>query len=225
MLDKLFEKYQRITVFDVETTGINPKFDEIIEFGIYSTTSDQAHNQIDGDLYSSLVNLSEGRYISDNIVKLTGINNSMLHNEGKEKQVVCKQILKYFSENTLVVAYNAQFDMCFLYYFLNKFGEAYRLKYIKMLDALTIYKDRRKYPHKLENAVEEYAIKQKSTHRASDDARATFELLSRMYDEKCDLKKYINLFGYNPKYGVSGTKIKSVTYKPQPYNSSKSIYE
>ena len=45
-------------------------------------------------------------------------------------------------------------------------------------------------------------------------------------EEECDdLYKYINLFGYNPKYGVSGTKISSVTYKAQAYNCPKKLYE
>lgn len=224
MLDELIEKFDRITVFDVETTGINPKNDEIIEFGIYSVTTKTDDIQ-NGEMYSVLVKPNEGRVLSDTIVKLTGISNSMLQNEGVAKELVCEQILKFFSPKSLVVAYNAQFDMCFLYYFLNSFGKAAALKEIKMLDALTVYKDRRKYPHKLENAVEEYAVEQKSTHRASDDARATFEVLCKMSDEKNDLEKYINLFGYNPKYGISGVRIGSITYKPQSYNNLRAIYE
>jgi DNA polymerase-3 subunit epsilon len=39
--------------------------------------------------------------------------------------------------------------------------------------------------------------------------------------------RYINLFGYNPKHGISGKKISSVTYLPQPYNRPKGakLYE
>ena len=43
--------------------------------------------------------------------------------------------------------------------------------------------------------------------------------------EKDDLLKYVNLFGYNPKYGIEGKAIGSVTYKPQPYNPRKPLYE
>ena len=37
--------------------------------------------------------------------------------------------------------------------------------------------------------------------------------------------RYVNLFGYNPKYGVDGKPIGSVTYKAQPYNPVRPLYE
>jgi DNA polymerase-3 subunit epsilon len=45
-----------------------------------------------------------------------------------------------------------------------------------------------------------------------------------MEKEKADLERYVNLFGYNPKFGIDGKAIGSVTYKPQPYNSTKALY-
>ena len=96
-----------------------------------------------------------------------------------------------------------------------------------MLDALTVYKDRRQYPHKLENAIMEYGLSGKvvNSHRAIDDTLATVEVLKAMDDEECDLHKYINIFGYNPKFGVSGKKISSVTYLPQGYKRFSKLYE
>jgi len=37
--------------------------------------------------------------------------------------------------------------------------------------------------------------------------------------------RYVNLFGYNPKYGIEGKPIGSVTYKPQPYKPKRALYE
>ena len=39
--------------------------------------------------------------------------------------------------------------------------------------------------------------------------------MAAMEDEKDDLLRYVNLFGYHPKFGVDGKPIGSVTYKPQ----------
>lgn len=39
-----------------------------------------------------------------------------------------------------------------------------------------------------------------------------------MDDERPDLLKYVNTFGYNPKYGVSGQRIEKVNYWPQRFN-------
>ena len=50
-------------------------------------------------------------------------------------------------------------------------------------------------------------------------------MMEEMEKEKDDLLNYVNLFGYNPKYGVEGKPIGSVTYKPQPYNPRCALYE
>ena len=43
--------------------------------------------------------------------------------------------------------------------------------------------------------------------------------------ERDDLDRYLNLFGTHPKYGLSGRKIASVTYRPQPYQRTVPLYE
>ena len=40
-----------------------------------------------------------------------------------------------------------------------------------------------------------------------------------MQIEQEDLDRYGNLFGYHPKYGFSGQRISSVTYRPRPFDS------
>lgn len=55
-------------------------------------------------------------------------------------------------------------------------------------------------------------------HRAIDDVLALFEVLKAMDDEREDLGSYVNLFGYNPKYGVSGRRIVGVRYEPQSFS-------
>ena len=95
------------------------------------------------------------------------------------------------------------------------------------LDLLTVYKDRHSYPHKLCHAIEEYGLAGKvvNSHRAVDDVLATVEVMKCMEDEKNDLVRYVNLFGYNPKYGVDGKPIGSVTYKPQKFDPPAPLYE
>ena len=64
-----------------------------------------------------------------------------------------------------------------------------------------------------------------NSHRAIDDARAAALLLEAMAEERDDLERYIDLFGVHPKYGRSGRKIASVTYRPQPYDRRRPLYE
>ncbi len=225
MLESLKAQFDHIVVFDTETTGIKHKTDEIIEIGIMKASfgAEQPIPEQEADL---LVQLSPGRELPPFITELTGITAEMLRTQGVSKAEACRRVCEFFGNpRTLLVAYNAQFDLCFLYYFLHAHGCAHLLKGVKMLDAMTVYKDRRPYPHKLCNAIEAYGLPSENTHRAVDDARATLELLYAMAAEQDDLDRYINLFGYNPKYGVSGPRISSITYVPQGYYETQKLYE
>ena len=117
-----------------------------------------------------------------------------------------------------MVAHNAQFDACVLRGLLR--GAS--VGRIDWLDSLTVYKDRRPYPHKLANAILAYGLEDKvqNSHRAIDDVLALFEVLKAMDAERDDLASYVNLFGYNPKYGVSGRRIVGVRYEQQGFIKS-----
>jgi len=225
MLDALKAQFDRIIVFDTETTGIDCKKDEIIEIGMLEASFGEDKPEIirRDDL---LIRLSQGRTLPPFITELTGITQEMLDTEGVSKEAAVQTLASYFTGGrTLLVAYNAQFDLCFLFYLLHSFGLAHLLKGVKMLDAMAVYKDRREYPHKLKNAIEAYGLSGENTHRAVDDAAATLELLDAMARECDDIHCYLNLFGYNPKYGVSGPRISSVRYVPQGYRETCKLYE
>ena len=225
MLNSIFDKFDNLIVFDLETTGIDYKRDEIIEVAALQV----ARGDSDFDVveeFGSLVELSPNRKLPAAIIDLTGITDEQILNEGAPKDEICLKLADMLrSSNPLLAAYNAQFDLCFLYYFLNRFGMSDALKNVKMLDVLTVYKDRKPYPHKLSDAVGAYSIEISNSHRALDDVSATFKLLCEMGRELDDLENYVNLFGYNPKYGVSGPKISTVKYLPQGYDRRKKLYE
>ena len=225
MLSSLFNDFKNILIFDVETTGFDPKSEEIIEIAMLRVIDDNGSSTISEE-YGALVRLSENRRLPAKITEITGITEAQLLEEGLSKMEVWAKVSEMLScEAPLLIAYNAQFDLCFLYYFLLRFGNAQLLKNVKMLDAMTVFKDRRPYPHKLIDAARAYSLSLENAHRALDDTRVTFEILCEMAKEADDLQKYVNLFGYNPKYGVSGTKISSVKYKPQGFDAVTKLYE
>lgn len=220
MLDTLFSRFDNIIVLDTETTGLSCKSDEIIELAMLHISPRGVEKQ-----YDEFIKLSPGRTLAPEITQLTGITQEMLVNQGVSKDSAAASLAGMMSlSKPLVVAYNAQFDVGFLYYLLRGHGLADVLKNIRLLDAMTIYKDRRPFPHKLCNAIEAYGLSGENTHRAIDDTLATYELLCAMDAECSDLDRYINLFGYNPKYGVSGQRVSSVTYLPQGYHNTEKLY-
>lgn len=223
--EKLFSKYDRLVFFDTETTGLLFARDEIIEFAAVVMEMRDGKAQIVQE-YDELIALSPGGFVPPQIEQLTGISTQDLRERGMAKTRVACDIGEMIKGNTLLLAYNAHFDLSFLYYFLLRSGDPMVLKGKDKLDLLTVYKDRRPFPHKLCSAIEAYGLAGKfvNSHRAVDDVIATTAVALEMEKEKDDLDKYINLFGYNPKYGLDGKPIGTVTYKPQPYDPRQPLY-
>ena len=225
-LDTLFNKYDRLVLFDTETTGLQYSRDEIIEFAAIVVERRDGKPVIIQE-YDELVSLSPGGFVPPKIEQLTGISTQDIRERGLAKTRVCRDIAEMIRGNTLLLAYNAHFDLSFLFYMLLRDGDPAILKGKDKLDLLTVYRDRRDYPHKLCNAIDAYGLtgKVRNSHRAVDDVVATLAVMEAMEAEKDDLEYYVNLFGYIPRFGIDGKPIGSVTYKPQPYGAKTPLYE
>ena len=204
-LDSLFAKYDKLFLFDTETTGLDYARDEIIEFA--AVTLERKNGQVVvTEEYDELITLSPGSSVPPEIVKLTGITDMDIVSRGISKAQVCQDIARMIAGNTLLLAYNAHFDLSFLFYLLLRNGNPTILKGKDKLDLYTTYKDRKAFPHKLCNAIEAYGLTGKvvNSHRAVDDVLATVAVMQAMEYEKDYLHRYINLFCYHPTYGISG---------------------
>ena len=220
---ELWNEFDRLVVFDTETTGIEFGTDRIIEIGAAALENGEEQGG-----FNALIRLPAGQTLPHFITQLTGITDEQLRDEGVDDRTAAEGFCRLLdgAEQPLLVAYNAQFDLNFLYYLLRPLGLLSVLQKPRFLDALTVYRDRRDFPHKLCNAIEAYGLTGvENSHRAVDDARAAALLLEAMAVEKDDLLQYVNLFGVPPKYGMSGKKISSVTYCPQPYDRRVPLYE
>lgn len=216
-LSGLLDRYKGLVIFDTETSGLDPNKSQIIELAALRVErTGTGALRIDGKM-DTFVKLPDGEKLPENITALTGITDHLLQSEGVQPAKAAGHIAKLMQPGpVLMVAHNAQFYACFLRLLLRgaKVGR------IDWLDSLTVYKDRRPYPHKLANAILAYDLggKVQNSHRAIDDVLALFEVLKAMDEERDDLASYVNLFGYNPKYGVSGSRIVGVRYEPQGFN-------
>ena len=221
-LDAFFEKYDRLVLFDTETTGLQYSRDEIIEFSAVVLERSGVVQE-----YDELITLSPGGFVPPKIQQLTGITDMDIRERGIPKTRLCRDIGEMIAGNTLLLAYNAHFDLSFLYYLLLRDGDPMILKGKDKLDLLTVYRDRHSFPHRLASAIEIYGLSGKvvNSHRAIDDVLATVEVMKAMVAEKDDLLNYVNLFGYLAQYGLDGKPIGSVTYKPQRYDPAQPLYE
>ena len=170
--------------------------------------------------YDEFINIGEP--ISPKVIELTGITNEMLRSEGKDEKTVANDLKDRITDNTLMIAHNCQFDLLFIYQLLKRNfpDEADEIvSNLKWLDTVSVLKDRKDYPHKLIDAVRHYHIEEVNFHRAVDDTKALYYVAVAMKNERDDLKEYINVFGYNPKYGVGGPRAPFIKYKAQPYHN------
>lgn len=226
-LKSIYDKYDTIICLDTETTGLNPQTDQIIDLGVIAVEKIRDELFIRDEINALIKLQDKTAKLSPEIVELTHITDEMLQTKGYTFEEIRDQFKEMLNKpgKKLIATYNAQFDLSFLRYFLRgcKFED------LSFLDILTVYKDRALYPHKLYQAVTHYNLDDKvqNTHRALDDTLACFEVLKSMSEEKDDIDKYVNLFGYNPKFGEPKLKIKGITYKPQPYvdKLGKPLYE
>lgn len=220
-LDSLFQRYDRILIFDTETTGLRFDRDEIIQFSAVVLERSGVTQQ-----YDRLIRLAPGQPVPPEIQRLTGITTQDVEQRGIPRDQAAREIAGLLAGNTLLTAYNAHFDLSFLFHMLRVHGDPGCLRGKDKLDLLTVYRDRRAYPHKLRDAIAAYGLEGavQNSHQADQDALATVSVMDAMSAERDDLPDYINLFGYIPKYGPPRRPIRSVTYLPQPYDSPIPLY-
>lgn len=221
-LQTVLKDFDAIVIFDTETSGLDPAKDQIIELAAIRVEVTESGTLRIADSMDEFVRLPEGERLDPKITELTHITDEMLRESGKERKEIAEQFHRLIegedrrSRRILLAAHNAQFDLLFVRELLrgHRIGAA-----LKFLDTLTVYKDRAPYPHRLENAIRHYGLAEKvrNSHRAIDDTCALLEVVKAMDEEREDLHTYINIFGYNPKYGISGEKIAGVIYAEQAF--------
>lgn len=191
-------------VIDIETTGLDYFYDEIIEIS--------AIKVVDGhfsDTFSQLVRPDEP--ISDFITQLTGITNDMLADKPSIKDVL--PLFLDFIGDSLLVGYNVNFDINFLYdaakeYLNVEFDNDY-------VDVLRIA--RRIHPElprrKLKDMVSYYNLDDIGSHRAEADSIQTYLVLSKLYDDVITqyggVEEFKNSIKKKSSHGVKASEISS----------------
>lgn len=215
--------YDSIIVFDTETSGLDSKKEEIIEISLLKLVKgDKPRIALELDRYIYL-----GRPLDPTVVELTGITDEKLNTDGLDRREVAKEVADAFRGHNLVVAHNANFDLHFLVQLFKKTDIDFDFSQLDFLDTLTVYKDRRQFPHKLCNAIVAYSLEDKAvnSHTSIDDAYAALLVLDEMTFERDDIPLYVNLLGYNPKYPASPVaEIPKLNYCQQPFASPLPLY-
>lgn len=157
-------------VFDLETTGIGAKNNEIIEIGAVKVV-----DQTIVDRYSVFVDPQ--RPIPYKIEQLTGINDSMVQG-AKLITEILPEFLE-FCKGCVMVAHNASFDMGFIHQKAKDQGLASDFTVVD-----TVSMSRALLPHlgkhTLDHVAKELGVSLENHHRAVEDAEATAEIFLRL---------------------------------------------
>lgn len=155
---------------DLETTGLSPVEDRIIEIGAIKVVQGEVVSW-----FSELINPE--RELSKRIVQLTGISDDMLRNAKKEETVLKE--FYHFSEDFLLLGHNIIFDYSFLKAAMHRLNLDYPRKGIDTLFLSKVF--HKEMPsRKLGDMCSHYGIKLRHAHRAMEDADAAKELYFKL---------------------------------------------
>ncbi len=185
-----------IVCFDIETTGLNKKYEVIIEIGAVMLKDGEIT-----DTFNTFV--SPGRLLSPEIIRLTGITDEML--EGAPSQKEALEAFLAFAGDRPLAAHNADFDMGFISAGCRKYGLPFHNASVdSLILAQNLLPDLGKY--KLDIVAEHLKLPTFNHHRASDDAATVAYMLPPFFQmmEKMGLHKLSDINPYMPKLRKGG---------------------
>jgi len=153
-------------VFDLETTGLDPSVNEIIEIGAVKIERGKIIEEFH-TLIKPKGNISEASS------EITGITMDMLFDKPFLEEVL-PEFLDFVGDSVLV-AHNANFDYRFIRYWIKKLtGEKWKHCYIDTLALSKALLEMRSYT--LDKVAEKLNLGSFKHHRALDDAKITAEI-------------------------------------------------
>ena len=207
----------RFVVFDIETTGLNPATDEIIEISAI-----KVRDNVIEDTFSYLI--KPNNEIPYFITELTKITNEMVENALSIEEVLPRFI--DFIEDEILVGHNVNFDINFIY---DNLGELNIPPITNdFVDTLRI--SRRLIPelkhHKLSDLANYFNIDTNGSHRSLKDVEITFEVLNNL--NKMIIEKYQNIDNFKdackPK-SHSGIRASDITTNNTEFDEENMLYD
>jgi DNA polymerase-3 subunit alpha (Gram-positive type) len=157
-------------VFDIETTGLNPKHDKIIEIAAVRIEGGQV-----AETFTALIDPHEP--LSEKIKELTGIEDEHLTGQPGIEEILPRFL--EFARGAVLVAHNAGFDTGFVREACSQHGYPYELTSVDTLGlSRLLLKDLKR--HRLNMVAKHLGVKLENHHRALDDAAATAEIFIKL---------------------------------------------
>ncbi|MEN8699497.1 PolC-type DNA polymerase III [Bacillus infantis] len=161
-------------VFDVETTGLSAVYDTIIELAAV-----KIH---DGEIIDRFESFANPHHpLSATTINLTGITDDDVRNAPEVEEVLRR--FKEWSQNDILVAHNASFDMGFLNTGYKRYGLGKAANPVIDTLELARFLLPEMKNHRLNTLAKKFDVELTQHHRAIYDAEATGYLLIKMLKE------------------------------------------
>ena len=166
---KVMEKIKPYVIIDLETTGLDPINDRIIEIGAIRIGEENKE-------YSAII--KQEIDVPEKIIDLTGISYQEIKG-GKGEEIAINELMDFIGED-IILGYNINFDIKFINEGLKNMGRG-KIKN-QFYDAMKHVKQENMFlkNYKLETALKEYGIYEQVPHRAIADARLIHKLVKNL---------------------------------------------
>ncbi|MDX9991236.1 MAG: helicase C-terminal domain-containing protein [Anaerolineales bacterium] len=162
-----------IVVIDLETTGLDPQKDAIIEIAAVRFSGSRVEAE-----FETLIN--PNRHIPENITQLTGIDDAMVRNAPRIAEVLAE--LESFCGDLPILGQNVRFDLGFLrrqrVLAFNEAVDTYEMASVLLPSASR---------YNLGALGQLLGIPLSATHRAMDDVRVTLAVYQRLVAQASEL--------------------------------------
>lgn len=177
------------TIVDIETTGLSPQYDSIIEISALKVKNNEPI-----DSFSSLIKPDNfcPEYLDSFITELTGITDDMLSTAPSTKTVL-SDFLAFVCDD-IIIGHNVSFDVNFVYdNVLDLLDKPFSNNYI---DTMRISRrlNTDMSHHRLKDIAKKYNIPYEDAHRALNDCKITFECYKFLSKDVLDKYDNINTF-------------------------------
>ncbi len=171
-------------ILDIETTGLDPSSDDIIEIAAVKIEGGEICQRFEALLKTD-------KELPKEISAITGITRQAIDEEGKNPESMIR-LLRYFIGESEVVAHNPSFDLNFL----NAHFKRYKIVPVDLNRAVDTVELSRKFvkgllSYSLESVVKNLFLYEGKFHRAFLDVEATYRLFLELLKKKNNMRTFV----------------------------------
>ena len=238
---------ENYVVLDIETTGLSPEYDSIIEVAIIKIIKGKCvetfstlikpeavylideNDETDGYPQDFIVNEDGDKiyYVTSFISDLTGITNGMLKDAPSVKDIIPN--IKLFLEDHIIIGHNVNFDINFLYdKILSLSGMAIENNFVDTMRISRRLLTQLSH-HRLKDIAEYYEINVDGCHRALKDCEITNMCLSMLMNDAVakhgSIETFFEVVNTRNKYTHQKQKAKDIQSLANEFDISHPLYK